>query len=211
MPHPRILIIEDHPLMADAIAVSVHSCLPQAQCVMAYRLQTALEFLSSPMPWALVLVDLNLPDTQGLHTLNAVCELRPQGALLVLSALQDPCIEAACLASGVTFVNKALPSSAFMSALLSAMYQVLSVPLSVNIQESKSLHDRFQSLTTQQRLVLSQLSKGWTSRRIAQHLRLSEATVRSHTREVLRKLGVDNRTEATHRYLQWIQQQVSDV
>ena len=158
-----------------------------------------------------MLLDLNLPDTQGLHTLNAVCELRPQGALLVLSASQDPCIEAACLASGVTFVNKALPSSAFMSALLSAMYQVLSVPLSGNIQESKSLHDRFQSLTTQQRLVLSQLSKGWTSRRIAQHLRLSEATVRSHTREVLRKLGVDNRTEATHRYLQWIQQQVSDV
>ncbi len=211
MPHPRILIIEDHPLMADAIAVSVQSCLPQAQCEMAHCLQTALEFLASPIPWALVLVDLNLPDTQGLHTLNAVCELRPQGALLVLSDLQDPCIEAACLASGVTFVNKALPSSAFMSALLSAMYQVLSVPLSVNIQESKSIYDRFQILTTQQRLVLSQLSKGWTSRRIAQHLRLSEATVRSHTREVLRKLGVDNRTEATHRYLQWIQQQVSDV
>jgi DNA-binding NarL/FixJ family response regulator len=91
------------------------------------------------------------------------------------------------------------------------MYQNLSVPLSVNMQESRSVHDPFQSLTTQQRLVLSQMSKGWTSRRIAQHLRLSEATVRSHTREVLRKLGVGNRTEATHRYLQWIQQQVSDV
>ena len=211
MPHPRILIIEDHPLMADAIAVSVQSCLPQAQCHIATALSSAMCLLSSTETWALVLLDLNLPDAQGLHTLNAVCELRPQGALLVLSALRDPCIEAACLASGVTFVNKALPSSAFMSALLSAMYQVLSVPLSGNIQESKSLHDRFQSLTTQQRLVLSQLSKGWTSRRIAQHLRLSEATVRSHTREVLRKLGVDNRTEATHLYLQWIQQQVSDV
>ena len=211
MPHPRILIIEDHPLMADAIAVSVQSCLPLAQCHIATALSSAMCLLSSTETWALVLLDLNLPDTQGLHTLNAVCELRPQGALLVLSALQDPCNEAACLASGVTFVNKALPSSAFMSALLSAMYRVLSVPLSVNIQESKSLHDRFQSLTTQQRLVLSQLSKGWTSRRIAQHLRLSEATVRSHTREVLRKLGVDNRTEATHLYLQWIQQQVSDV
>jgi DNA-binding NarL/FixJ family response regulator len=211
MPHPRILIIEDQPLMADAIAVSVQSCLPLAQCHIATALSSAVCLLSSTETWALVLLDLNLPDAQWLHTLNAVCELRPQGALLVLSTSQDPCIEAACLASGVTFVNKALPSSAFMSALLSAMYQVLSVPLSVNIQESKSLYDRFQSLTTQQRLVLAQLSKGWTSRRIAQHLRLSEATVRSHTREVLRKLGVDNRTEATHRYLQWIQQQVSDV
>ena len=57
MPHPRILIIEDHPLMADAIAVSVQSCLPQAQCVLAHRLETALEFLSDPQSWDLVLVD----------------------------------------------------------------------------------------------------------------------------------------------------------
>ena len=211
MPHPRILIIEDHPLMADAMAASVQSCLPLAQCHIASSLASAVCHLSSTETWALVLLDLNLPDAQGLHSLNTVCELRPQGALVVLSALQDPCIEAACLASGVTFVNKALPSSAFLSALLSAMYQNLSVPLSVNMQESRSVHDPFQSLTTQQRLVLSQMSKGWTSRRIAQYLRLSEATVRSHTREVLRKLGVVNRTEATHRYLQWIQQQVSDV
>ena len=210
MPHPRILIIEDHPLMADAMAASVQSCLPLAQCHIASSLSSAVCLLSSSQTWALVLLDLNLPDAQGLHTLNTVCELRPQGALVVLSALQDPCIEAACLASGVTFVNKALPSSAFLSALLSAIHQILSLPLSLSTEEDTSVQDQFQILTVQQRMVLAQLSKGWTSRRIAQHLHLSEATVRSHTREVLRKLGVGNRTEATHRYLQWIQQLVSD-
>ena len=206
MPHPRILIIEDHPLMADAIAASVQSCLPLAQCHIASSLSSAVCHLSSTETWALVLLDLNLPDAQGLHTLNAVCELRPQGALVVLSALQDPCIEAACLASGVTFVNKALPSSAFLSALLSAIHQILSLPLSLSTEEDTSVQDQFQILTTQQRMVLAQLSKGWTSRRIAQHLHLSEATVRSHTREVLRKLGVENRTQATQLYLRWLQQ-----
>jgi DNA-binding NarL/FixJ family response regulator len=67
------------------------------------------------------------------------------------------------------------------------------------------------SLSTQQRLVLAQLSKGWTSRRIAHQLQLSEATVRSHTREVLRKLRVENRTQASQLYLQWLQQRASDV
>lgn len=210
MPHPRILIIEDHPLMADAMAASVQSCLPLAQCHIATALSSAECLLSSSETWTLVLLDLNLPDAQGLHTLNTVCELRPQGALLVLSALQDTCIEAACLASGVTFVNKALPSSAFLSALLSSLHQVLSLPLAPSTKEDITLQDRFQSLTTQQRLVLVQLSKGWTSRRIAQHLQLSEATVRSHTRQVLRKLGASNRTQATQLYVQWIQQ-VNDV
>ena len=211
MPHPRILIIEDHPLMADAIAVSVQNCLPQAQCVLAHRLHNALEFLSSPIPWALVLVDLNLPDSQGLQTLYTVCELRSQGALMVLSALQDPEVQEACTANGVVFLNKALPSSAFLAALLQALHQVLlsqAAPLAA--QETAVPHG-LPSLSTQQRLVLAQLSKGLTSRRIAHQLQLSEATVRSHTREVLRKLGVENRTQASQLYLQWLQQKASDV
>lgn len=211
MPHPRILIIEDHPLMADAIAVSVQSCLPQAQCVMAHRLQTALEFLSSPMPWALVLVDLNLPDSEGLQTLYAVCELRSQGALMVLSALQDPEVHEACTANGVVFINKALPSSAFLAALLQALHQVLWSQAEPLLSQQAPLSHGLPSLSTQQRLVLVQLSKGWTSRHIAHQLQLSEATVRSHTREVLRKLGVDNRTQASQLYLQWLQQKASDV
>jgi DNA-binding NarL/FixJ family response regulator len=211
MPHPRILIVEDHPLMADAIAVSVQSCLPQAQCVMAHRLQTALEFLATPTPWALVLVDLNLPDSEGLQTLYAVCELRSQGALMVLSALQDPEVQEACTANGVVFINKALPSSAFLAALLQALHQVLSLPSgtfagagSANIAWSA----KFVDAAT---LGPSAAVKGWTSRRIAHQLQLSEATVRSHTREVLRKLGVENRTQASQLYLQWLQQKASDV
>jgi len=211
MPHPRILIIEDHPLMADAIAVSVQSCLPQAQCVMAHRLQTALEFLSSPMPWALVLVDLNLPDSQGLQTLYAVCELRSQGALMVLSALQDPEVQEACTANGVVFLNKALPSSAFLAVLLQALHQVLSSEALPLLAQEAPVSHGLPSLSTQQRLVLAQLSKGLTSRRIAHQLQLSEATVRSHTREVLRKLGVENRTQASQLYLQWLQQKASDA
>jgi len=120
MPHPRILIIEDHPLMADAIAVSVQSCLPQADCCFATSLASALAQLASHQPWVLVLVDLNLPDSQGLDTFHAVCQLRSQGAMLVLSALQDNAIKEACVANSVLFVDKALPSHAFKRICLKA-------------------------------------------------------------------------------------------
>jgi DNA-binding NarL/FixJ family response regulator len=211
MPHPRILIIEDHPLMADAIAVSVQSCLPHAHCCFATSLAAALAQLASPEPWALVLVDLNLPDSQGLDTFNAVCQLRSQGAVLVLSGLQDNAIEEACLANSVLFVNKALPSHAFIAALLTALHQVLLVKPEVTLTQETPAPKGLQTLSAQQRLVLAQLAKGWTSRDIAQYLRLSEATVKSHTSEVLRKLGVDNRTQATGLYLQWLQQLGSDA
>ena len=163
------------------------------------------------MPWALVLVDLNLPDSEGLQTLYAVCELRSQGALMVLSALQDPDVQDACSANGVVFLNKALPSSTFMAALLQALHQVLLTQVEPLLAQEACLTQGVTSLSTQQRLVLAQLSKGWTSRRIALRLQLSEATVRSHTREVLRKLGVENRTQATQLYLQWLQQSTSNA
>jgi DNA-binding NarL/FixJ family response regulator len=211
MPHPRILIIEDHPLMADAIAVSVRSCLPQAQCTFAPNLQSALSQLSAPVVWALVLVDLNLPDSQGLQTLEAVCEYRSQGALLVLSGLQDAAVEQACVANGVMYLSKALPSSRFEASLLRALHQVLASYPWPEATKPKPLVSGVLSLSTQQRLVLASLAKGWTSQHIAQHLQLSEATVRSHTREILRKLGVDNRTQATQLYLQWVHQKVDHV
>jgi DNA-binding NarL/FixJ family response regulator len=163
------------------------------------------------MPWALVLVDLNLPDSEGLQTLYAVCELRSHGALMVLSGLQDSEVQEACTANGVVFLNKALPSSAFLAALLQALHQVLGSQAAPLLSQQAPIPHGLQSLSTQQRLVLAQLSKGWTSRRIAHQLQLSEATVRSHTREVLRKLGVENRTQASQLYLQWLQQKASDA
>lgn len=211
MPHPRILIIEDHPLMADAIAVSVQSCLPQAHCCFATNLAAALAQLASPEPWVLVLVDLNLPDSQGLDTFNAVCQLRSQGAVLVLSGLQDSSIEEACLANSVLFVNKAVPSHTFIAALLTALHQVLSHKPESTLAPQTPAANGLQTLSAQQRFVLAQLAKGWTSRHIAQNLRLSEATVKSHTSEVLRKLGAENRTQATGLYLQWLQQLGSDA
>jgi DNA-binding NarL/FixJ family response regulator len=211
MPHPRILIIEDHPLMADAIAVSVQSCLPQAHCCFATSLAAAMAQLASPEPWILVLVDLNLPDSHGLDTFNAVCEMRSQGAMLVLSGLQDSSIEQACVANSVLFVNKAVPSYAFTAALLTALHQVLLVKPEDTQAQQTPAPKGLQTLSAQQRLVLAQLAKGWTSRHIAQHLRLSEATVKSHTSEVLRKLGVENRTQATGLYLQWLQELDSDA
>jgi DNA-binding NarL/FixJ family response regulator len=178
---------------------------------LAHRLETALEFLSDPQSWDLVLVDLNLPDSHGLQTFYAVCELRSQGALMVLSALQDPEVQEACTANGVVFLNKALPSSTFMAALLAALHQVLLSQAAPLLAQLAPVSQGVPSLSTQQRLVLAQLSKGWTSRRIAHQLQLSEATVRSHTREVLRKLGVENRTQASQLYLQWLQQKATDV
>ena len=60
----RLLIVEDHPILADALRMNVLQLLPRAQCLLAYDLASGLEMLLEHSPIDLVVLDLNLPDSQ---------------------------------------------------------------------------------------------------------------------------------------------------
>ncbi len=95
----RLLIVEDHPILADALRMNVLQLLPRVQCLLAYDLASGLEMLLEHSPIDLVVLDLNLPDSQGIDTLNAVCQLRAVGPLMVFSSLQDPALPQICLSN----------------------------------------------------------------------------------------------------------------
>lgn len=207
MSHPRVLIVEDHPLMADALRVHLHGLLHQMVCTHAHSLQQALLCLQQAPGFALVLLDLNLPDSQGLDTLNAVCATRADGPLVVLTALDDQQVMQACLANNVVFINKATPSSKLQDALLGVMAKVMpSVAASQRHQVREIENHLVDQLSNKQRLVLSLMAQGQSSTDIAQYLNLSENTVRSHMADIYQRLGVKNRTQASTHYVLWTQQ-----
>ena len=208
MSHPRILIVEDHPLMADALRAHLHSLLLQMVCIHANSLQQGLRCLQQTQGFALVLLDLNLPDSQGLDTLNAFCAARPQGALVVVTALEDAQVVQACLANNVTCISKSTSSFKLQAALLAALPKARPAPASqadgLRVKE-QSPHP-IDQLSAKQRLVLALLAKGETSGDIALALNISDNTVRSHMAEIYQRLGVKNRTQASTSYVLWTQQ-----
>lgn len=209
MSHPRVLIVEDHPLMADALRLHLHNLINPMVCIHAHSLQQALLCMQQPQGFAMVLLDLNLPDSQGIDTLHAMCEARADGPLVVMTSLDDDEVVEACLANNVTYIHKATQSSKLQGALMAVVTQV--------VQSAHLKTDKFQAEETQpqavdqlsnkQRLVLAMLAQGHSSRDIADQLHLSEATVRSHMTEIYQRLGVKNRTQASTRYVLWTQQQ----
>lgn len=208
MAQPRILIVEDHPLMADALRVHLKNMVPQVVCVQAGHLKDALTCLQTQQ-YALVLLDLNLPDSHGIHTLNAVCVVRESGPLAVLSAVDDEEIAQACLASNVVYLRKSVQASQLMSELLSLLATVL-VPIAAlapNPEVEDSSLQQIKHLSKKQRLVLAQMAQGKSTEALAQALGISQATVRSHMAEIYKRLGVQNRTQASTRYVLWTQQQ----
>lgn len=208
MSHPRVLIVEDHPLMADALRVHLHGLLHQMVCTHAHSLQQALVCLQQTPGFALVMLDLNLPDSQGLNTLHAVCAARPDGPLVVLTALDDDQVMQACLANNVPCIIKSASSSKLQEALLGQLAKVVSAGActSPEFQAREAETHLVDQLSSKQRLVLSLMAQGQSSTDIALFLHLSESTVRTHMADIYQRLGVKNRTQACTQYVLWTQQ-----
>ena len=208
MAPPRILIVEDHPVMAEALQAHLQSVVPQVQCVQASNLHDGLVSMASSS-YALVLVDLNLPDSEGLDTLNAFCNASVQWPMAVISALEDADVAQACLDNNIIYLRKSVQSSQLMAELLQllsgALHKNQSANTGLTVQE-EDVH-AIAKLSKKQRLVLAKLAQGQSTNAIAQALALSETTVRSHMGQIYKRLGVKNRTQASTRYVLWTQQQ----
>ena len=208
MAPPRILIVEDHPLMADALRTHLQSLVPQVQCVQAGNLHDGLVCMAANA-YALVLLDLNLPDCEGLDTLNAFCNVPVQWPMAVISAMDEAQVAQICLDNNIVYLRKSVPTAQLVSELFQLLSQALNNPwpgkpgLSVQEQERHPVA----LLTQKQRLVLANMAQGLSTTAIAQTLTLSETTVRSHMGQIYKRLGVKNRTQASTLYLLWTQQQ----
>ena len=203
---PLILIVEDHPMMVNALCSSMQEVLPQAKFFQANSKAQGLALLEQYDDFALVLLDLNLPDSQGIATLNAFCQARPSNALMVFSMVDDPSVENVCLANRVTYLRKSEPVSRLLDTVLQSLQAPVAYPelpdaTVLNARETPAL--AMQTLSPRQLHVLAELARGKSSREIAQHLGIEESTVRTHQNVIYQRLGVKNKTQASAIYWQW--------
>lgn len=200
----RLLIVEDHPILAEALRVNVELLFPRMECLLARDLATGLQMLEQYSPIALVVLDVNLPDSQGVDTLNAVCMYRAEGPLMVFSSDPDPLLLQACASSHVSFI----PKSVDLPQLMGSLLQMLSEGENLNAGQAARpletpLTNELALLSKQQSLVLSQLAHGKSCAEIGRHMQISECTVRSHMHSVYQRLGVRNKSQACARYWVW--------
>ena len=208
MGSPLVLIVEDHPMMVNALSANLRELVPNAGILQAGSLESGMRLLSLHPNVALLLLDLHLPDAQALETLNAFCHARPLGAGLVYSAIDCPEIRQICLANHVTLLNKAEPVNRLLDTVLQLLRGWTSSWAHATEIKKWMAHepepDRMQSLSQRQLNVLSQLARGKTSREVGQLLGIEESTVKTHQISIYQRLGVKNKTQASALYWQWV-------
>ncbi len=200
----RLLIIEDHPILADALRIHVQQILPLIECLLAHDLATGLQMLEQHAPIAMVVLDLNLPDSKGLDTLNAVCMQRAEGPLMVFSSDHDPLLPQACLSNRVAYVPKSIELPQLMSSLLQTLSKgETSQAVQACASQENAGDVQIGLLSKQQRLVLSHLAHGKSCAETAVQMHIGECTVRSHMHAIYQRLGVLNKSQACARYWVW--------
>jgi DNA-binding NarL/FixJ family response regulator len=206
-----VLIADDHPVVRQGLRalLSVHDAFAVAGEAADGREAVALAVQVRP---DVVLLDLKLPDTDGIAVLG---ELRAAGVaarVLVLTSADSPALVAGAMRAGAAgFLYKDTNPDALVSAIRSVHDgHTLLAPEAASVLAGGLARpgERGQpgrparavqgiaALTAREREVLGLLADGRSNREIARLLRVSEKTVKTHVSSVLAKLGVADRTQA---------------
>ena len=196
----RVLVIDDHPLILEALSQLLPQLTPGTEVVVARDRVEAETALDDDPAIALVLLDLALPGTRGLDFLADLQLDYPGVPVVVLSATHDQGTVTAALAAGA---RGFIPKTANAAALLEALKMVMNGGVYVTGElraglaaDGVHLSPDELGLTLRQGDVLKLLVQGKPNKLICRDLKLSEGTVKVHVSAILKALHVHSRTQA---------------
>lgn len=207
----KVLVVDDHALIRDALHGIFKELRPEAAIVEAANSRQAMLQLEEDPQIELVLLDLNLPDRDGLEVLAELRHRYQAIAVVVLSAMNDRGTVAKALDLGALGF---IPKSAQRDVMLSAFNLIFSGGIYIPPEilggkvpspekSTAALSEREQrhsatdiGLTGRQMEVLALMMQGKSNKAICRLLDLAEPTVKNHVTAILRALNATNRTEA---------------
>lgn len=192
----RILVVDDHPLVRDALRSVLERSLNDITCEEAGDLNETLKLVSK-MDFDLILLDLKLPGAEGLSALIALRANAPSTPIVVVSHMEDGATVQNALRCGASgFIPKSTQRDVISQAVKLVLSGGIFIPQqAVGYNEPESHADTY-TLTSRQSAVLELMLQGRSNKQIAYDLEISEWTVKSHVAAIFRVLNVRNRVEA---------------
>jgi len=144
-----------------------------------------------------VLMDLRLPGGGGIEALQAIRQEDPEARVLMLTTFDfEEDIHRASQAGAAGYLLKNISSDELTAAIITA-YNEGTVAYSPEVAARLAERDGMAELTAREQEVLALVAKGLTNKDIARVLGFTPRTAKAHVANLLEKLGVTDRTEAT--------------
>jgi DNA-binding NarL/FixJ family response regulator len=208
----NILIVDDHPLFRSGIRWSLEQN-PQFVIVGEAADGSEALRLADELSPDVILVDLSLPGMNGLEVARALKRRQPQAGVIILTMHQDDeqlfnAIRAGAsayctkdiepeqlidvitrVARGEYLINEMVLSRPFVASRVLDQFRELS-------RLDRTSSGFFSPLTPREIEILDCVARGYSNKEIAQALNISDQTVKNHITSILRKLAVNDRTQA---------------
>ena len=191
----KVLIADDHPLVRSGVRRALEEEHDIEVVGEATNGAKVLPLIGQTGP-DLVVLDISMPQLDGLACLDQIHKRYPDVKVVILSATGDPDRVQAALARGATaYVVKSIDVRDLSSALRQAVDGTVFHALGVRHDSEGQLAEAA-GLTKREVAILKAVARGLSNQAIGRELWVSEQTVKFHLRNVFRKLGVGSRTEA---------------
>ena len=190
----RVLSVDDHPLLRDGVAALIGNQTDMVLIAEASNGREALEQFRRHRP-DVTLMDLQMPDMSGIDAMSAIRGEFPDARIIVLTTHAGDVLVARALKAGAqAYLLKGLLRKELLETIraVHAGQKRVSPEIAAEIAE----HATEGALTPREIDVLRLIARGNANKIIAAELSLTEETVKSHIRNILSKLGANDRTHA---------------
>jgi DNA-binding NarL/FixJ family response regulator len=190
----RVLIADDHPVVCLGL-LSIVNSQPDMMAVGQARSGTEAVTLARQLSPDVVLMDLRMPKMSGVDATSIIHSEMPQSAVIVLTTYQgDEDIRKALAAGAQAYLLKGMSHLKLLEAIRSVaagnQYFPRSIRGSVPVKVNRS------ALSRRELDILRLIVKGLNNQEIADALTITRGTVKWHVNIILRRLNVNDRTQA---------------
>jgi len=202
----RVLVVQDHPLLASAIAMILESQEDLTVCAVASRGDEAAILAASEQP-SVVLMDFRLPDLSGPAAAANIKSVAPATAIVFHSADETETSLLDAIDAGATaYLTKTATAEQIIEAVRKASAGEVLIPVSLfakavarqrKVVTDKGARQRLLAQFTPRELdVLGLLAEGHDTITLASQLGIAPHTVEWHVRHLIEKLGVHSKLQA---------------
>lgn len=190
----RLLIVDDHPVVREGLKALISSEAGMSVVGEASNGREAFSLYQNLAP-DVTLLDLRLPDEEGVNVIAAIRGVDARARVIVLSTYAgDADVQSALAAGARGYLQKGASSQELLDVIRQVHRGAMAVPpqLAGHLMEQMGAP----SLSEREMEVLKLIADGCRNEEIADRLHILLATVKTHVSNILLKLGVRDRTEA---------------
>jgi two-component system, NarL family, response regulator LiaR len=194
----RIFVVDDHPMIRHGLAAMVHA---ERELLWVGDVQSGSDALriAPALKPDIVLMDLVMPQMDGIAAISALRPLMPGSRFIVLTSLLEPQqVKRALEAGASSFLLKNASAQELITVIRATAsgHRVLAPEVTDALMAGDKRNLPGHDLTARERELLALMAQGLSNQEISTSLSIAMPTVKFHVTNILAKMHADNRTEA---------------